>query len=137
MKSFNFLYVAMFAILFLGFVSLLDNGRAEAGHGLFNSAEEILLHQWVVTEATDKESNRDLSGEFNGLSWQFLKDGAFVVFRDQVIDRTGEWKLKDQVLLVQYDTSEVQERFKIHRLDRTEMLLIAGNTQLKLLKLDD
>ena len=137
MKSFNFLYVALVSFLFLGVISVLDNGRAEAGLGLFNSTEEILLHQWIITEAVDKELEKDLSREYDGLSWQFLQDGVFVVFKDQVIDETGKWQLKNNILLIKHDTAEVKQQFVIQQLDRTEMHLKAGDVQLRLLKLDD
>ena len=129
--------MALVAFLLLGFISVLDNGKVEAGLGLFSSTEEIILHQWIITEAIDKEKEESFGREYDGLSWQFLEEGIFVVFKDLVIQSTGEWQLKNNILLIKQDTTEVAQQFTIQQLDRTEMLISTGNIQLRLLKLDD
>ncbi len=137
MKSFNFFHVALGAFLFLGFISVLDNGRAEAGLGIFNSMEEKIMHHWVIAEAIDAESKDGLDGVYSGLSWQFLNKGGFVVFKDQVIDQTGNWQIKNNTLQIKYDSAEEVQQFTISHLGRNEMQLSSNNVQLKLLKLDD
>lgn len=135
--SFNFLFVAIIGFLFLALVGLLETNKAKAELGVFKSAEDLLIKRWIVADAVETGSNRNLSEEFKAFSWQFMNSGGFVEFEEQLIDKTGNWTLRGQELLIRKEGQEKLEKYVIDKLSQHELLLSGTEVKIRLLRFND
>lgn len=135
--KFNLFFVAITGILFLGLFGLLEINKEKAGFRVFNRQEDMLASRWIVAEAVEAESNKNLSEEFKTLSWQFLTSGGFVEFEEQLIGETGNWSLRGQELRIRREGQEQLEEYIIDKLTARELLLSSAGVKIRLLKLDD
>ncbi len=134
---FNFLFVAAIGCVFLGFVGFLEANKGKAGFGVFKNQESALMNRWIVAEAVDPVSNINLEDDFRALSWQFLQNGGFVRFEEQIIDKTGEWRLKGQELTIREEGKAETKKFYIEKLTQRELLLSGTDIKIRLLRFDD
>ena len=96
-----------------------------------------LLHQWVVVEAYELETGKDISQQHSSEVWHFLAGKGFVLFQDQVIQQAGEWEIKNEMILIGIEGSGEKMIFQIKKRGRNELLLVSKELKVRLLKLDD
>jgi hypothetical protein len=130
----NILYLLLLAGLFYGFISLLDNNKARAENLVDNVSYDVLKYQWVVAEAKDLSSGKDLTDGYSSVVFQFLSSGGFVEFEDKIIRNTGTWRIQNNKLIISYD-DESSEDYKIEIPRPEEMILQNGMLQMHLLRL--
>jgi hypothetical protein len=134
---FNFVFIAVIGFIFLGFVGLLETNRANAGLGVFKTQETLLMNRWIVADAAEAISNKNLTDEFKSLSWHFLQSGGFVEFEEQVIEETGKWWLRGQELNIRKKGQEEIEKFVIEKLTQRELLISSAAIKIRLLRFND
>lgn len=132
MLKVSFLYLIFIAFLLIGSVSFLEDANAGKDPALSN---ELLLHQWVITGVEDLETGENISAQYASTTWQFLEEGIFLQFENNVIRQTGTWKLNGSRLKLKQAEVEESREFSVERLRRNELVLQGEKQKIRLLKL--
>ena len=137
MKRNKFLYAVFASFIIFAFFNVQELDKAKASLLPTKEPEHgWILHQWVVAEAYDPVSGKDLTEKHASEVWQFLQDQGFVLFNNQIIEESGEWELKNGLIRIQ-PKGEGIKIFTIEIRSRNELLLLSKDLKVRLLKLDD
>jgi hypothetical protein len=132
MQRVLFLYALFLALLLLGAVSFPDEVKAVAKS---NPNKELGYHQWVITSAHELDSGKNLSDEYTSTVWQFLEEGHFLQFKEDVMIQNGKWSMKGNKLQLRMDDLGDAKEFSLQLLRRNELILKNREMEIKLLKL--
>lgn len=130
-------YLLFLVLLFFGFFSLLDARKAKADPFGSKVSYEVLKDQWVVAEAIDVASLRDLSKEYRAVAYQFLSSGGFVAFENKMIRHTGSWQVIQDRLQITYDGAAAPpgQSFYVKLVQPEEIVLQNKQLRFRLLRL--
>ena len=133
----SFLYALMATVLFICFLSFLENKKANASLGLSYQENSWILDQWVVAEAYALDSQEDVTKNYSSEVWQFLNSNGFVQFRNSIISKTGEWAHKNGTITIKNDGEEEKTNYKLEKAGKNEIILVGNGLKFRLLKLED
>lgn len=128
------LYFAVGVILVSGAFNLFDHVNPGTNIAL---KEELIQHRWVVAEVRHTGESAELTKKYNSTIWQFLHDGEFVQFSNDILAHSGEWKLKGNMLQLKTDGEQNEKIYQPERLRRNELLLKSDTQEVRLLKLSN
>lgn len=132
----NLLYLCSIAALFFAFIYLVDSTKLKAEMLESKVSYDALQHHWVVAEAKDIKTGKDLTTVNQAKVYHFLSSGGFVELENKVILKTGSWKVLNNRLTIKYDIAEEKEAtYQAELVRPEELLLLQGNLQLRLLRL--
>lgn len=138
MSKTRFLYSVFASMLIFGFFHFQEFEQAKAGVVPSNYVDhQWLLHQWVVAEAKEVHTGKDVTAEHASEVWQFLMGNSFLLFNNQVLEQSGEWELLNGAIRIQSEGKDEKEVLKIEKKSRNELLLLSRDLRVRLLKLDD
>ena len=132
----SFLYALMATVLFICFLSFLENKKANASLGLPYQENSWIMDQWVVAEAYSMDSQEDVTDNYSSEVWQFLNSNGFVQFRNSIISKTGEWVHNKGTITIKNDGEEVKTNYKLEKAGKNEIILVGNGLKFRLLKLE-
>ena len=137
MQRNSFLYAIIATVLFICFLSFLENKKANASLGLAYHENSWIMDQWVVADAYEIESQQDVTDRFSSEVWQFLNNKGFVQFRNRIIAKTGEWAHQNGTVSIKNDGEEGKTTYKLEKSGKNGMILVGNGLKLRLLKLEE
>lgn len=136
MRRNSLVYALLATLLFICFLSFLESKKANASLGFIDSENAWILDQWIIAEAIEQESQKDVTDLYSSEVWQFLNSNGFVQFRGKVIENTGEWVINKNVITIQRDGEDNKRVYLVEKAGRNELILNGKELKVRLLKLE-